>query len=161
MNSLPPIQDMGSTVVLSMDVKALYPSVSKQLATRTMVKAVKESNIPWVQVDSHSLSRYVSLIIDRKVIKNQGLDDYIPVPKPRTTLNSYTNPSKEARAVNCDSLFNPPAKDPSDREVRKMLALAVGESVRVTMDNHYYTFGGNIHKQNDGGGEPVWSWSLV
>ena len=29
-NTLPPIQDMGSTVVLSMDVKALYPSVSKQ-----------------------------------------------------------------------------------------------------------------------------------
>ena len=32
-----------------------------------------------------------------------------------------------------------------------MLALAVGEGVRVTMDNHYYTFGGNVHKQYDGG----------
>ena len=38
-----PLQDMGSTVMLSMSVKYLYPSVSKELATSTMVKAVNES----------------------------------------------------------------------------------------------------------------------
>ena len=32
-----------------------------------------------------------------------------------------------------------------------MIALAVSESVKVTMSNHYYTFGGNIHRQKEGG----------
>ena len=49
-DSLPPIQDMGSTVVLSMDVKALYLSVSKKLATRTMTKPVGNQNFHWLML---------------------------------------------------------------------------------------------------------------
>ena len=41
-DTVPPIQDMRSTIVLSLDVVALYPSISKDLATRTMVKAIIE-----------------------------------------------------------------------------------------------------------------------
>ena len=85
------------------------------------------------------------LIVDRNTIKRHKLDKCVPLPKPRTTLNSFTNPSKQARETNCDSLVHP-------KQVRIMLSLAVSEGVRVVIKNHYYTFGCHIHKQGDGGG---------
>ena len=56
--NIPPIQDLSSTVVLSMDVSALYPSISQELCVRTLTKAIKESKIPWNNVDKDRLSRY-------------------------------------------------------------------------------------------------------
>ena len=106
--TIPPIQDMNSTIVMSMDVTALYPSISKELAVRTIIKTVKQSNIPWENVDEKQLSRYVALTSDSKLIKDSKLTKCIHKPKTKTTLNSYTNPSKRSRAVNGDNQFIEP-----------------------------------------------------
>ena len=100
----PTIQDMGSTVVLSMDVTALYPSVSKGLSTRSMVRAVKESTVPWEGVNTKQLGRYLAVTIDRKTLKDHKVDKCTPVAKNTTTLNSFTNPTKTAKATGGDSL---------------------------------------------------------
>ena len=66
-------------------------------------------------------------------------------------MNSFTNPTQNAKATGGDSQFHPKQKAPNTSEQRTMLALAIAEGVWVTMDNHYYTFGGVIRKQLDGG----------
>ena len=43
---IPRMQDLMSTVVISMDVCALYPSIKVKLAKDTIVKMVKRSNLP-------------------------------------------------------------------------------------------------------------------
>ena len=60
-------------------------------------------------------------------------------------------PSKKAILNNCNDLFHPRQKDPTSKQSRNILAVAVAECVRVCMDRHYYTFGGNICKQKEGG----------
>ena len=110
------------------------------------------STIPWQQIDTNQLRRYLSLIVDWSIISKHKLDKCVPKPKPRTTLNSYTNPSKRAKETNCDSLFNPPLTEPTSQQIRTMISLVVSEGVKVVMSNHYYTFGGHIYRQRDGGG---------
>ena len=70
-----------------MDVTALYPSISKELVMRSIVKSVNKSFIQWEDVDNVQLSRYIALTSDSKTIKDAKLTDYIPIPKSITTLN--------------------------------------------------------------------------
>ena len=65
-NTVPTLQDLDSTIVLSMDVTALFPSISIELASKTMFKAIMNSKIPWEQIDTRQLSRYIAITIPRK-----------------------------------------------------------------------------------------------
>ena len=56
-----------------------------------------------------------------------------------------------ARETDGDSQFIPARDHPNDKQIRTMIALAVSETVCVTMSNHYYKFSGNIHRQREGG----------
>ena len=62
--NLPPIEDLNSPVVLSMDVSALYLSISQELTVRTLTK---KSKFPWHNIESERLGRYTSLIVSEKV----------------------------------------------------------------------------------------------
>ena len=65
-------------------------------------------------------------------------------------LNSWVNPRDTARETEGDSQFEPREREPTARDIRVMIALAVATSVVTCMGNHYYSFGGNIMKQTDG-----------
>ena len=110
MNTVPPIQDFSDTITLSMDVTALYSSICKELAVRTIVRTVNKSTIPWEDVNVTQLSRYVALVSDSKSIKDSKLTICIPIPKSRTTLNSFTNPTGNSRVMNGDNQVSSPSK---------------------------------------------------
>ena len=56
-----------------MDVSALYSSISKDLATRTIIKLMKESKLSWDNVCDITLGRYIELTIVRSEFKNRSL----------------------------------------------------------------------------------------
>ena len=60
-NTTPPIQEMNKTCVVSMDVSALYPSISVELAIRSVQKAIKGSNLKWENINTTVLKRYVAM----------------------------------------------------------------------------------------------------
>ena len=66
-------------------------------------------------------------------------------------MNSLGNPRDTARDTEGDSQFEPIEREPTTRDIRVMIALAVATSVVTCMGNHYYSFGGNLMKQMDGG----------
>ena len=146
----PRLQDLCSTVALSMDVKALYPSITVQLAYETMIKVVKKSELPWEHIDIVTLGRFLAVTVQRSELKKYEIDECVPVPKPRTTFNSWVNPSKRVKATNGDCQFQNKPRDPTPKEAQVMLALALATTVKTTMMNHFYTFGGTIHRQVDG-----------
>ena len=147
----PPKQDLSDTIVLSMDVTALYPSISKELAKKSIMKTMKSSKVPWSDINVRQLARYIVVISNDKEIKDNDLKERTPTAKPRTTLNSFTNPTKRSRATNGDNQFTDAPAEPNDKQIRSMLALALAKGVEVAMTNHYYTFGGQIRKQITGG----------
>ena len=118
---------------------------------RSIVKSVNKSFIQWEDVDNVQLSRYIALTSDSKTIKDAKLTDYIPIPKSKTTLNSFTNLTKNSHVMNRDNQFSPPTKHPANKQIQSMLALGVAQCVKTVMENHFYTFRGVIRKQAKGG----------
>ena len=126
-----------------MDVTALYPSISKELAMKSIMRSMNKSTIPWDDIDIDRLGRYISLTADSKSIKEAKLTECIPIPKSRTSLNSYTNPTKNSRALNGDNQFTPPTVKPTGKQISTMIGLGIAQCVKVIMENHFYTFGSN------------------
>ena len=111
---------------------------------------MRESKLPWEEIDMTTLERFLALSITDSDLKKYKVRECVPKPKPRTTLNSWIQPSKKAREDNRNCQFYPRVSEASDREARVMIALAVATTVVTTMRNYYYTFGGLIYKQSDG-----------
>ena len=150
-NTTPPIWNMGKTVVVSMDVCALYPSISVSLAMKTILKTIKESKLRWEEIDLETLERYISLTVNSEDLKKHKIKDCVPKAKSRTTLQSWIQPRGTAKTTNSNSQFLPKERNPRDRDYRVMIALAVAHTVKECMLKHFYTFGGHIQRQVDGG----------
>ena len=82
-----------------MDVSALYPSITRELAMESIIKSVKKSDIVWDDVDYRTLSRYLSVTCDRNVLVKHKIDSCVPIAKTKTTLNSFTNPENTGRRI--------------------------------------------------------------
>ena len=72
---------------------------------------VKTSNLTWENIDIITLERFIAVTIDRSELKSHRIDECIPVPEPRTTLNSWVNPTQRARETNSDSQFRPKTRE--------------------------------------------------
>ena len=55
------------------------------------------------------------------------------------------------REAGGNNQFYQAMREPTFHERKKMIALAVSSTINECMGNHYYTFGGGIYKQSDGG----------
>ena len=133
-----------------MDVCALYPLISKKLAYDTIIKNVKKSKIPWDSVDTKELGRFLALTVERSELKRHKINDCVPTAKGTTTLNSWVNPKDRARITDGDNQFVPSVRQPTVKDIRTMIAIAIATSVVTCMSNHYYSFGGDLRKQSDG-----------
>ena len=80
----PRIQDLCSTVALSMDVIALYPSISTDLAYETVIKTVIDSKLPWEEVDMTTLERFLVLTVTNSDLTKYKVRDCLP--RPNLTL---------------------------------------------------------------------------
>ena len=107
------------------------------MAYKTVVKNLKKSKIPWDVVDIKEIGRFLAVAVDRSELKRHNISDYVPTAKRTTTMNSWVNPKDRARITNGDSQFIPSVKQPTVKEVRIMVAIAVATSVVTCMDTHY------------------------
>ena len=86
-----PIQN-DNMVIYSLDIKELYPSITKEMASQAIKESVKKSKLEWKNVNIQYLTRYISLTVDRETIRKSKLNDVIPIPKTKTTLNFFCEP---------------------------------------------------------------------
>ena len=89
-------------------------------------------------------SKATGLLCDRNQLSAFGVDNLAHVPVPTTTLNSFITKPKEKQFVPLDPL-------PNVSQLNTLVTLVLGESVRSCMSHHYYSIGGQIKRQTDGG----------
>ena len=77
----PSIQAKGSLVVFSMDVVALYLSITRVMAKTAVRKAIEIAEMEWKAVKVKHLTRYVAMTISHEEIVNDGIRDIAPIPK--------------------------------------------------------------------------------
>jgi hypothetical protein len=147
----PEIQRVKDRVIGSMDAKALYPSIIKELASKAAVESIRDSDLKLTNINVKRLGRFVALRVSREEIAEAGLEDVVPVPKTKTTFNSFTNPRGRSRTTDGDNQFVESKSKPSESEVKHLLGLAVGVAIEECMSKHFYTIGGKVYRQGRGG----------
>ena len=145
-----PLQNPDELVFLSMDAKALYPSVTKELASESIKEGVKMTDLEW-DLNSDTLIRFASLVLPEEVKEGETMREILPRPKRRTTLNSFLNPSKQARENGGVNQFCPPARRITKDEIKMVLGETLACTVASTMGSHCYKIGGTIRNQGSGG----------
>ena len=137
----------GKCKTISMDVKALYPSMSWEeivIAVKEMIlsSTMDISNVDWAEV-----GKYLAVMMTQDEIEQEGLAFVIPkrrgVRLRKITINYLQLKKNKNKWL--------PARSPGVRQKRKMLALAVSHGVYTALSNHTYCLGDQIYLQVSGG----------
>jgi hypothetical protein len=137
----------------SMDVSALYPSISIERAAKIteelIMSSVLELSLNVDELSTHIVSTHTQEEIDKK-----GLSDVCPTRRFKTGgrpgMTSHAMAGNEKQRMENQSWI-PPLRSPTPVEQRKMLAMMVTHSIKYVMENHLYTTDGLIWRQVGGG----------
>ena len=121
-------------VIGSLDVKSLYPSCKAKQMGEHIIQFFKDLDISFQGLNLKAIVRYLALTGFQG---ENGLEDYIPVPKGTTTLNSWL-------VMESPNQFRDPVKEiclAGDDVIRQLLGHVVAKATEVVIKNHYYTLG--------------------
>ena len=79
--------------IVSMDVKALFPSMKWLDIIKAVRKMIEESEINIENVDWHEVGKYLDLMMSKDEIEREGLNHVVPKRKSKRdiTINSLRN----------------------------------------------------------------------
>ena len=136
-----------SSTVISMDVKALYPSMDWKEIITSVKEMIKNSKDEVKNVDYEEVGKYLAVTMTKEEITKEGLTEVIPERKIET-----------GRQISVAYLCNKnnvekwkKTRKPGNRERKKMVALAVAEGIRACMSHHVYRIGDRTFLQQNGG----------
>ena len=141
-------EDKKDAIVLSMDVKSLYPSITKAIAKKAIEDILLNTDLTILNINWWEAVKYVFVTVSRQEISDKGLSDVTPscVKKaPRLNVNCLQNNEDD------DSKWLRASRLPDENEKKKILGLVLATLVDFVMSNHVYKVGDNIHLQTDGG----------
>ena len=133
--------------LLSMDVKALYPSMKLEDMVRAVKEMIEKSELEIENVDWREVSKYIAVMVPAEEIEREGLTLVIPQRKKKRTKRITINYLRSKRNDEKWAV----ARKPGVRQKRKMLALVISTGVRVVMANHTYKVGDQCYLQAEGG----------
>ena len=99
-----------STVLASMDVVALYPSIDQKEAARIVRRTFEDSSLQVDNVDYRKASLYLALTVPQEEIESEGLTNLVPKrkvnrgrkPSIRTSIMSGPLPREDRRDKGLD-----------------------------------------------------------
>ena len=136
-------QQTTQRVLASMDVVGLYPNITKLMAKQAVQQAISQSTLEMKSIDKEILVKYIALTSTRQEIHDVNLQNQVPVPNSRTSLNSWMKSPKTTQFSTYQPIEN-------DQQLKSAMALALGDMVQQAMNNHYFKIGDNIYRQSDG-----------
>ena len=107
--------------ILSMDAKALYPSLRKKVCKNAVKWLVKKGNVSVVNVDWIQVTRYVAVMCTTEEIASEGLTDVIP-GRVKMTRRKLTMNSLQVRTADSDWTQS---QHPDDDQKRKLLGVVL------------------------------------
>ena len=121
--------------IISMDVKALYPSMTWDESVKSVKWMIMKSNMIFEDVNWLEVGKYLAVMMTKEEIAAEGLEHVIPKREGlrlrKITIN-YLRQKKNANKWL-------PGRRPGVRQKQKMLALAVGYGVYTTMSSCPHT----------------------
>ena len=139
----------------SMDVRALYPSITKAWVKKILKLQIMNTQVTFKNVNWNEAALYIAISFTPDEIDAEGLEEVVHKrrfsrgQKPGLTSTRVLNGPKN------DQLGEPnwinPKRPPTHHEKKKMLTLTLIAGVLNCMNNHTYRFDRVNRKQADGG----------
>ena len=146
--------DKRKMIVGSLDFKAWYPSLKKDVVVPALRKRLEEGPAT-INVDEVELARLLFILMEEEEIATQGLEDVIHTMKNpndrKPKLTDQEIVGGDDFRTGLKSKLNPPKEKPNVFQKRRMVAIAMSLIVEKVMTNFLYTFGGEDRKQASGG----------
>ena len=151
-------------MLLSMDVKALYPSLRINevgpIVFKEIVKIQEEDKLVFGDVNWREVGKYLAITCNKEEIDTLGINTAIPEkrtgdkargrkPGPAYWENDTVKITKDGV-----SKVEPKwkeAKTPTPEQKIIMISKLMEKAVLTSMKNHVYRFDGKVYKQEDGG----------
>ena len=133
--------DKKNAIVLSMDVKSLYPSITKAVAKKAIEDILMNTDLDILNINWWEAVKFVFVTVSQQEINDKDLSEVIPsrVKKaPRLNVNCLQNNEDD------DLKWRRALRLPDDEEKKKILALVLGVLVDFVMSNHVYKIGDTI-----------------
>ena len=139
------------TVIGSLDVRALYPSLDLAHTVETAAEEFHKSDVEIEGIDDEELGLYLSLNRSAEYLRDKGIDEYCPKRRsrgpPPTITGSGVKTKKEER-------YRPwirTTQKPDKEKQRIMITEALKVVLEALMKNHVYEFKEELRKQKEGG----------
>ena len=146
--------DKSKIIVGSLDFKAWYPSLKKNVVVPAIRKRI-EKGPATINVDELELARLLFILMEEDEIAAEGLEDVVHTmknpteKKPRLTDQEIVGGDDFRTGIK--SKLNPPKERPNDVQKRRMVAIGMSLIVEQVMSNFLYSFGGEDRRQASGG----------
>ena len=131
--------------IISMDVKALYPSMKWDASIAAVKEMIENSEMSIY--DNIYVTRYIAVMVPPEEIEAEGLSLVIPKRKKNRTRRIPINYLRQKKNGSKWTV----ACKPGTRQKKRMLALAISVGVKIVMSNHTYMVGDNVYLQSEGG----------
>ena len=146
-----PGQNLKQIVVVSQDVKALYPSLDWDEVIKIIGEILLETKIDFKDVDFRRLSKYLAVHLSQEEINEDNLKSVIPKKvKPTRVGIAFLDKDLDSNGEDKWSWVGK-RKEPSSIQKKKMVAKTLQIAVRTVLSNHIYQVDGNVFKQQKGG----------
>ena len=141
-----------STIIGSLDVDALYPSLNIDRCARVFRNKLFESKLKFPGLSWKSIALYLHYRVSEQDLVEEGIQEYCP----QRRTNRGHPPEFWANGVKRDDheRFGPwvfSSTPPDEITVRRMFCIAIENMIKVTMSLHDFQFEGTIYRQNTGG----------
>ena len=141
----------STTVIGSLDVDALYPSLDIKKCARVFRDKLFHSTLSFPGLSWKDIALYLAMHMNKREIKREGIERYIPVKRrkrgrPPTLTASGTSQDKAVK-------FGPWRfkQVPDEVTIRLLFCIAIECMIKVTMALHDFQFNGTVYRQRSGG----------
>ena len=143
---------MEEVIIGSADVKGLYPSLDISFTVEKVCEVFYTSTVRTDGLNKEELGLYLALNRSEAELRDVGLLQFCP----RRKTNRGRPPTITGCALDEDKTkrfkpWLPPSEEPDDDAVRRMFTEAIKVVLSFIMENHLYTFDGQIKLQSKGG----------
>jgi hypothetical protein len=142
--------------IISMDVKALYPSIDIREVAAVVRQIYQESKLEIDGVNWEEACKYLALLIKPEEITTMGLTEVIQKRKHRRGRPPGITTAEVRYPLHVEvpeekSVFRKPLRPPQKQEERIIMAKCLEMMTMACMENHTYTFNNMIRLQKKGG----------
>ena len=139
------------TIILSLDVCALYPSITADIASKSIFKMVMKSKVNFSGINYNEVGKILRVLSNDKELRDNNIITVVPARaldivgktmKVQTTyLESDLHDNKWIWRQN---------SNPNDNQKRTMMALLLARVTRWLIEHHVYSFNDEMFHQTDG-----------